>query len=183
MKYSIINTGKYLIIVDKNLVNMPKNINVYSVRYRDVIRFGEVENSYSNECYEILSHLPLNHSPILEGVDLLPFLSFHIHGIASNGNVLKYSEEDIRKIVGAVAYDVRENGYGACSVANHYASVWVKGNQKLLQSFSSPKIPIAFEPNFLNETDAFMEVNTQDRIQRLNNEQGIPVWQGHYINE
>jgi len=73
MKKELIKTNEYLLVVEKeHLVDMPSNLNVYSMRYRNVIRFSEVENSYLNECFEILFHLPLNNSPILEGVPLLP---------------------------------------------------------------------------------------------------------------
>jgi len=82
MTYKIINTGDYLLIVDdKTLTDMPNNINVYSVRYNKPIRFAETENSYMNECFEIKAHLPLNNSPILEGVNLLPPLPMRLQAV------------------------------------------------------------------------------------------------------
>ena len=47
-----------------------------------------------------------------------------------------YSEEDMHIIVGKVAFDVRNEGFGGHSVSNSYARAWVKDNQKFLQSLS-----------------------------------------------
>jgi hypothetical protein len=61
-----------LICSSEHLTEMPDNINVYSRRYKEVIKFAEVENSYLTECHNIIGHLPLNNTPLLEGVMLLP---------------------------------------------------------------------------------------------------------------
>ena len=55
-EFNVIPFEDYAVIVDKNhLTEMPKNIYVYSIRYKNVIRFAEVENSYEDECYEIIA--------------------------------------------------------------------------------------------------------------------------------
>lgn len=85
MTKEIIYTENYALIVDDStLTEMPKNINVYSRRYKKEIRFAEVENSYMNECSEILFHLPLNGRKKLEGVPLLPEIQY------------QFTEEDMR---------------------------------------------------------------------------------------
>ena len=56
MRYTVITLpeGK-IAIANETLKEMPNNINVYSIRYKSVIRCTEVENSYFNECYEIVA--------------------------------------------------------------------------------------------------------------------------------
>ena len=82
-----ITTPQGIIVVDENcLTEFPENINVYSVRYNDVIRIGEVENSYCNECYKIIA------STFFISKDIPMFV------IESQQKNI-YSEEDLRKAI------------------------------------------------------------------------------------
>jgi hypothetical protein len=67
MKHNITQTENYLLIVDDSEIKkgdwMTNNLDVWqSANY-----YG-----FQPVCKKIISHLPLNNSPILEGVDLLP---------------------------------------------------------------------------------------------------------------
>lgn len=41
-----------------------------------------------------------------------------------------HTEDQMIDIIAKVANDVRKNGFGACSVSHHYASIWFKENIK-----------------------------------------------------
>jgi len=68
MEYKIINTGDYLLIVDDS------EIKEGGWHYNLALNFVEKTTSFDNGLLQqkIIAHLPLNNSPILEGVDLLP---------------------------------------------------------------------------------------------------------------
>jgi hypothetical protein len=57
MKYKIINTGDYLLIIDESNNSGKKILHT---------------NSDGTKYIYLLAHLPLNNSPILKSVDLLP---------------------------------------------------------------------------------------------------------------
>jgi hypothetical protein len=176
MQHNIIKTENYLLVVDKeSLTDMPKNINVYSVRYNKPIRFAETENSYMNECFEIKAHLPLNNSPILEGVDLLPPLEDEVEGLAEEWNdkgeftspysfkagynkakeKYKYTEKDVIKIV----EKSRETGLTA---------------EYLMLSLQQPKMPIAFECEKAKEKYKYTEEDILDAWE-LGASEGLPL--------
>jgi len=52
-----------------------------------------------------------------------------------------YSEDEIKKIVGAVAYDVKHEGYGAASVANVYANMWMENKWPAVKKHLDSIIP------------------------------------------
>jgi hypothetical protein len=82
MEHNIINTGDYLLIVDDNSIMATKGQWVLETHnYTNPNTISEISgdwdcnrNGYKDKI--ILAHLPLNNSPILEGVDLLPELTF-----------------------------------------------------------------------------------------------------------
>jgi hypothetical protein len=74
MKHKIIKTENYLLIVDDSEI---KEGNTY-IRIDTELLFSSLKGSnphiVEKYCKKILAHLPLNNSPILDGVDLLPLL-------------------------------------------------------------------------------------------------------------
>jgi hypothetical protein len=79
MKHKIIQTENYLLIVDDSEI---KEGDYYLFTWggeQDIQRFQNQEEDkikhqrlYETTCKKIISHLPLNNSPILDSVDLLP---------------------------------------------------------------------------------------------------------------
>ena len=69
MEHRIINTGDYLIVVDDSDI---KEGDLYFDIEEKIIykRVGYLLKLY--DIKKIISHLPLNNSPILDGVDILP---------------------------------------------------------------------------------------------------------------
>jgi hypothetical protein len=72
MKHNIIKIENYLLIVDGSEI---KQGDWCLSKLYEVVRFGK---KFAPPLYKkIRAHLPLNNSPILEGVDLLPPYSRH----------------------------------------------------------------------------------------------------------
>jgi len=71
MTHKLIKTDNYLLVVDDNKDIEENMWTVKDGKVREVSYLGQ-DNGYA-----IIAHLPLNSSPILEGVDLLPPYSRH----------------------------------------------------------------------------------------------------------
>ena len=145
MEYKIINTGDYLLIVDDSEIKKETycydSINNILVFYK-----GSMKNIGFQK---VISHLPLNNSPILEGVILLPPLEDELDKIAREYEITtggfpisfkagynkakekyKYTEEDIENAFNS------GRGYGN---PEH-----TKDLNSFIQSLQQPKIPVAF---------------------------------------
>jgi len=94
MQHKIINTVDYLLIVDDSEI---KEGDYYLFTWggkQEIQRFKDQESDrenheylYRTACKKTITHLPLNNSPILEGVDLLPPYSRHQEdGLEELGN-------------------------------------------------------------------------------------------------
>jgi len=177
-KYDLIHTEKYLLVVDDSEIWV-----------------------------KIITHLPLNNSPILQGVDLLPpleqeddfvsiegvkDLSSFVRGYDKAKEKYKYTEEDIRKAYYKGAADCRK-----CTERNWKGvEIGVNINElkkmctNYIQSLSQPKnMPIGFECEieYLNQDDKwvnyypFASSAKDDRIKTTTNSQGQTQWVGKYI--
>jgi hypothetical protein len=175
---------------------------------------GEQEIVTANgECKldkKIIAHLPLNESPILEGVALLPPLEQEddVEGLAKTqwGNVhrtgvlgyidgynkakekYKYTEEDVLRIIDMAKEEININP--SCD-----DNMWVAKYSKdeIIQFLSQPKIPVGFEceESVFFATNAFSSDITltseglQDTvlkgIKTTTNSQGQTQWVGKYI--
>ena len=113
MTHKLIKTDNYLLVVDDNKGIEENMWTVKDGKVREVSYLGQ-DNGYA-----IIAHLPLNGSPILEGVDLLPPIEDDVKKLAEIhwGNVhrsgvlgfiegynkarekYKYTEEDVRKAI------------------------------------------------------------------------------------
>ena len=95
MKHNIIKTENYLLVVDKSEIKEGDWLYhfVHGIRL-----FNEQETknfdskTYSDKNWKkIIAHLPLNNSPILEGVDLLPPLEDDVEKLAMDKLISKWS--------------------------------------------------------------------------------------------
>ena len=158
---------------------------------------------------EVIAHLPLNGSPILEGVVLLPPLEDDVEKLAldlfprhenwtlNSDNAekrpiwvdgynkakekYKYTEEDLRKAM--FLYSAWITG-GTPSL--RIAETAEERQEQIIQSLSQPKMPIGFEQE-MNET--FVDAFTYDRVRRFYGKEpkttttpeGHTQWVGTYI--
>jgi hypothetical protein len=147
MEHKIIHTQNYLLIVDES------ETKVHGYKY-----CNDGENIKS-----VIAHLPLNNSPILEGVDLLPPLkdeaeSLSLKSVNKRGYTTddyqdgfedgynkakekyKYTEEDLRKAIEMA----QECSICECFLGPHIEREHTE--KSIIQSLQHhPKYPIAFE--------------------------------------
>jgi hypothetical protein len=114
MEYKIINTGDYLLIVDDSEI---KNY-YYDFFISKLKHSNGAEYAKSDVAKQVIAHLPLNNSPILEGVDLLPPL-----------------EDDSNKLAYKYAVDYRcpstnDNEYCKHDIISAYNNGYNKAKEK-----------------------------------------------------
>lgn len=151
MEHKIINTRNYLLIVNDS-----------EIKEGDWIKWNDkclkaVDTSYLPTTKKIIAHLPLNNSPILEGVDLLPSLKDEVDKFESfldreielglntketidrikwyyqqyfKSKQKNYTEEDIKKAFRAGFIQRNEAKPNSCD--------------NLIQSLQQPKMPVGF---------------------------------------
>jgi hypothetical protein len=206
MKHKIIQTENYLLIVDDSEIKLgdyfydnDEELCKYTFNYI-------VTPNKWDDNKKIIAHLPLNNSPILDGVNLLPPLEddevdklavnnandFYekyrteweakkngfIDGYNKAKEKYKYTEEDMIKCWKYAIID-KHQVFGD-QIGDSYMS--------FIQSLQQPKMPIEFEC----EIDNILSYNVEDGINALVNpnfgnqktiinSQGLTQWVGKYI--
>jgi len=195
MEHKIINTGDYLLIVDNSEIKEGDwCIDIYKLKnnHNPIFKWSD---KFKVDAKKIKAHLPLNNSPILEGVDLLPKFS-------KEENVEKKSYDFIKDIEGNGAqrlafidgyleakekYKYTEEDMVICWIAAYTDAISLgEENHKplsfenFIQSLQQPKIPVGFKNSIeilnvlLNEKDISFPAKTT-------NSQGLTQWVGEYI--
>lgn len=194
MKHDLIKTDDYLLVVDESEIKGW----YYDAYINKVKHSGGAEYGESIITRNIIAHLPLNGSPILKGVDLLPALEddvdvekkainswegcdgcdandelFFINGYQKGYNKAKekykYTEEDIDKAYWAGMQFVGED----------------KGSYKeFIQSLSQPKMPVGFE-RYYNFVPTMFSRLGEDIAEpkTTTTPEGHTQWVGTYIYE
>lgn len=113
MQHKLINTGDYLLIVDEDVTKAKEGCWMYRDDVKQVYCDKNFWFDFKEPYKKIIAHLPLNNSPILEGVDLLPpfedevekklnencnpkIAAIMIKGYNKAKEKYKYTEEDMR---------------------------------------------------------------------------------------
>lgn len=163
MKHNIIKTDNYLLVVDDSEIKEGD----YTYHHIKGIYTAVVDGGYTNQ-KKIIAHLPLNNSPILQGVDLLPPLEDNVIGKPMYDYVnekhnqdrcmgfidgynkakekYKFTEEDMRKAF-LSGVGITGEGYNAEYSDGNDPDIETEfGEQadKFIQSLSQPKIPVGF---------------------------------------
>ena len=206
--YKIIQTQDYLLVVDENQISVNgeigyyKDCNVFQTYQSKLDLTGNIYKHFK----KVLAHLPLNNSPVLEGVDLLAELPTQLdlyleidtecalledvlHG--KEGKRISY----IRKLFGDYKAATKTYSEGNLQgliqvlLEAHTIGTTVFMKRKAdeyIQSLNKPKLPVGFEAEYnkspLEEMMPEMEGRLQfSQVKTIPNEQGIPVWQGTYV--
>jgi hypothetical protein len=169
MEHKLINTGDYLLIVDESDI---KEGDTYC-RIDTGLLFSSLKGSNPNiiekYCKKIIAHLPLNNSPRLEGVDLLPPLEDEVKKLAKQEaeKLHHKGKHDDWDIYNQLVYEDTEMikiGYNKAKEKYKYTEedMWeifvrgigvVKLEQELsvnvvfdqyIQSLQQPKMPVGF---------------------------------------
>lgn len=199
MKHEIIKTDNYLLAVGKDR----KRGWFYCVRTKSFFHDEGEDVLCCNGDLPIDAHLPLNGSPILEGVDLLPALEddtesvalkhFHccdVEQIENLGMTKAFSrwvdgynqakEKYNLTLEKILDLYIQETGYGMDMWSKEENAV-MSVVAKIIQSLSQPKMPIGFEryhnyvPTMLGEHIAEAKTTTTP--------EGHTQWIGTYIYE
>jgi hypothetical protein len=212
MTHKIISTENYLLIVDDNQIT--EGDWLYSISNQLVVQSNKGSADIINSkvtvdvlYLKIIAHLPLNNSPILNGVHLLPPLeddidliyenmedSFYekyddalhyysfIEGYNKFKERFKYTEEDLRK---ANRMGIQKHPYAFDGKEPKYKY----SEDEIIKSLQQPKYPIGVECEVIN-CDKCVYVQggnlSPDCCNELNpktttNSQGITQWVGKYI--
>ena len=183
MKYEIIKTENYLLVVDDSEIKEGDyRVNIQRGYIKLVDDNPEYYNKRNDVFEKVIAHLPLNNSPILRDVDLLPPLEeetdvekrvlAYIAGYNKAKKTYKYTEEDIRKAWNAAYID-------AMSIDEEtYKPLFF---EDFIQSLTQPKIPIGFKCQTFDTGDDKLDGTHILGIRTTTNSQGQSVWIGEYI--
>ena len=193
MTHTIIHTDNYLLVVDGSEIKEGD----YCTTDLNVIDVGIIHKSYTifnpknkahlimlKGCKKIIAHLPLNGSPILQGVDLLPPLEQEddVEKLAKDylfkEYQTKYKVETNDEQFGVI--DGYMSGYNKAKEKYKYTekdvlriidmakeeininpsyddNMWVAKYSKdeIIQSLSQPKMPIGFECEYQKPSENF----------------------------
>jgi hypothetical protein len=210
MEHKIINIGDYLLIVDDSEI---KEGDTYC-RIDTGLLFSSLKGSNPNiiekYCKKIIAHLPLNNSPILEGVPLLPSLKDEVDKFESfldreielglntketidrikwyyqkyfKSKQKNYTEEDlINAMFKATKWDTFKEDDVEYSMD---MSVFFN---HIIQSLQQPKMPIGFKceiqamniDEIREQGKGFLNTNTK-KLKTITNSQGLTQLVGEYI--
>jgi hypothetical protein len=191
MTHKIIQTENYLIVVDDS------EIKVGDYTFQESSNFiSKYNNAYSKK---IIAHLPLNNSPILEGVDLLPPLEDdEVEKLAYKYNpVMKLDNEFIRSAFKA-GYNKAKEKYNKNLIdwidnipnsifalqASQIELKMLEQFKNKVQSLQQTKIPIEFECDIKKTEGRLMVIPPCKHCikpKTITNSQGINQWVGKYI--
>jgi len=208
MKHSIIKTDNYLLVVnDSEIKEGDYRVNIQ----RNTIHLVDEEPSYFNKRNDvfkkIISHLPLNNSPVLEGVDLLPPLEDDVEKLAeefkssykkvgvtdyevssfivgyNKAKETFYTEEQLKTAIHKAIIFSEENRK---ITTGEYAGKFYKFYEELIQSLQQPKTPVAFECEMVTMNKGYTEESDYpyqqcDIPKTTTNSQGFTQWVGQYI--
>lgn len=208
MEYKLTHTENYLLIVDDSEISIGHFYltSDNTILQCEKILLGLIYSSGDygrnvNGVKRIISHLPLNNSSLLSGVNLLPDLkqeddveklaqSFknkwgystdeYFDGVEDGYNKAKekykYTEEDIRKVIEQTldkCNELLKDSYGELEV----------DEDEIIQSLSQPKLPVAFKCEIYDTI--FGDINTGKLLKwkpkTTTDSQGQIVWVGEYV--
>ena len=218
MIHNIITTENYLLVVDDSeikagdLVIENQELNqifqVQDINKVNGLCRSKVDTYVIDSCKKITAHLPLNNSPILEGVDLLPPLEDEVEKLAKEWNdkgeftspysfkagynkfkeKYKYTAEDMCNFIEFVRNNY--TGFGSPNL------IYNKGGQektaqifdRYVVAFQQPKMPVGFKceieamniDEIREQGKGFLNTNTK-KSKITTNPQGLTQWVGEYI--
>jgi hypothetical protein len=200
MTHNIIKTDNYLFIGSDDDIRRGL---FYCVRRKNIFQDEGEDIHCCMGDIRIMAHLPLNNSPVLEGIDLLPALedgveklaeefkssykkvgvtdyevSSFIVGYNKAKEKYKYTEEDLREAL----FEVLNTSKEECCATHTKDSIV----RRVIKSLQQPKIPDAFECEMVTMNKGYTEESDypyqQCDIPKITtNSQGLTQWVGSYI--
>lgn len=200
MTHILIHTQDYLLVVDDSEIKEGDYVheNISGV-YGPIDRDSIVENPQ-----KIIAHLPLNNSPILEGVDLLPPLEQddvdelakeygedignkdgtsafdYKRGYNKAKEKYKYTEKDVNIMVNNAVVFAELNTHLS---VGEYLTQFKDFYDKCIQSLSQTKIPVAFECEEKVSSDSMYVNHVIYETKTITTSKGNTQWVGKYIHQ
>ena len=184
--HKLINTGDYLLIVDDSEIKegdwvycwetinrTPSNFDIVLMTSKNYTHWVNSADNYK----KVISHLPLNNSPILEGVDILPPLEDEVEKLAKE-EIERYrlSSSSIDKPREVQRFNGFKTGYNKAkekykyteedmlqaakygyefrdttSFPNHkFEDSCINNTKQWLQSLQQPQMPVGFKCEMVN---------------------------------
>ena len=177
MQHNIIKTENYLFVVDESEIK-EGDWCLADIPAGDFYGIVKYNGAFAKHYYKkIIAHLPINNSPILEGVDLLPPLEDEVEKFAKEWN-------DKGEFISPYSFKA---GYNKFKEKYKYTEddlkdIWkyVLDNRvtykEYLKSLQQPKIPIAFECEKAKEKYKYTEEDILDAWE-LGASEGLPLTQ------
>jgi hypothetical protein len=198
MTHEIVKTENYLLVVDDSEIKKGdwfyNRVLSQSIKVQGVW-LDKVDNLNSNlETFKVIAHLPLNNSPILEGVDVLPPLDNIRYDFAEMFyNILKATYPRFDEWVEAIEYNKAREKYKFTEedIENAFNSGRgygvpddIRDLNSFMKSLSQPKMPIAFECEMEYKFPSgreYVQPNPDYLPKTTTNSQGQTQWVGKYI--
>ena len=196
----IIQTENYLLVVDDS--DIKEGDYTFQEASNLILKYN---NAYSKK---IIAHLPLNNSPILEGVDLLPPIEDEVerlaekyygpgdYGLESKQGFIKgynkakaeykYTEEDLRKAfmkgvsITGEGYNAEYAGGDNPNLETEFGNEANKYVNSIQQSIQQQKMLIGFESEIEKAEYWYLDGNKLVKPKTITNSQGINEWVGTY---
>jgi hypothetical protein len=200
MTHNIIKTDNYLFIGSDDDIRRGL---FYCVRRKNIFQDEGEDIHCCMGDIRIMAHLPLNNSPVLEGIDLLPALEDGVEKLAEEfkssykkvgvtdyevssfivdynkaKEKYKYTEEDLREAL----FEVLNTSKEECCATHTKDSIV----RRVIKSLQQPKIPDAFECEMVTMNKGYTEESDypyqQCDIPKITTySQGFTQWVGSYI--
>jgi hypothetical protein len=185
MKHNIIKTENYLLVVDDSEIK-------YDDHFIDEYKMLYMLKNESTEKYKsvkkVISHLPLNNSPILEGVPLLPPLEDEVERLVkehwekdkelNNPSSFKSGYNKAKEKYNADLGELLSDFYLFATngeVCDHEVI------NEFIQSLQQPEMPVAFECEESVDSDSMYVDYVIYKPKTTTNPQYQTKWVGNYI--
>ena len=204
MEHKLVKTDNYLLVVSDERIE-----DLRPLKDRWHLEQGSILNKFPTyltdlvECKLVLAHLPLNNSPYLDGVDVLPPLEDNvdkdlfynkqvmnpystgtqsyssyekgfIEGYSKAKEKYKYTEEDVVKLIHSWDMHINQKEEDKGCLRLIYEHI---------QSLNQPTLPIAFEcemEQLNNKHGSSYSTKTLYKPKTITNSQGRTEWVGEY---
>jgi len=200
MTHKLIHAPNYLLVVDDSEIKEGNKslLNIEGFVPMILTHHEPIEEGYEGK--KIIAHLPLNNSPILEGVDLLP--PFEQEDDVDE--LAKEYGESIGNKDGTAVFDYKR-GYNKAKEKYKYTeddmreamflyAGWITGGVpslriaktaeerqgQILQSLSQTKVPVAFECEEKESSDSMYVNHVIYETKTITTSKGHTQWVGKY---
>ena len=193
MTHNIIKTENYLLVVDDSEIK--EGDWIYESDSNSVNIAGKGYHNFTQSDAKIIAHLPLNNSPVLEGVPLLPPLEDEVVELAQAYVINTPDNEPLRVYAFIDGYNKAKEKYKYTEEDIRFAikSAFMQGVERvpylhqlednIIKALQQPKIPVAFEceDEYVHDDTVPYPKTLGTHPKTVVNNQGQTVLVGKYI--